>query len=319
MRNFKLQTGSCPVYTISKDEFETQTRKHDLYYRLNSNGEPVQYAVCPGCDNPIRLIGLYKKLQNTDRPYGKHHMRDVEDLAAYNQQAYTYCPYASHRLHVTPEDRKVSVTGFEKAIYELMRNQFDRVVYIWSKQIDIKITSGIAEKRLTEYVASEGWLYPWATLNNLPWMYGYLTGVARSLYNQLIRKDSPLYEAILRSCPEAEFIPSEYFDDYERLRNKPGFYLDVKYCILNHKRQIVDDVNVETVEMIVWRKKTGADFIKSTQEGVDTDDVFYRKKLEIDEKYFLNLVNMPQEKAQRNTYLLEAAQRIMPPLQQAGN
>ena len=53
----------------------------------------VQFAICPQCDNPIQIVGLYKKLKNTDKPYGKHYTRSVNGLADYNQQAYDYSTY----------------------------------------------------------------------------------------------------------------------------------------------------------------------------------------------------------------------------------
>ena len=79
MHNFKLKTG------ISSEP----------YYNKNSANEPVQFAVCPQCDNPIEIIGLYKKLKNTNS-----------------------------------ESRKSQCSDFGKNIYNLMRNQFDKVIYI---------------------------------------------------------------------------------------------------------------------------------------------------------------------------------------------
>lgn len=50
MRKFKLRTGVSNPYEINVDS---------------------------ACDNPIQLIGLYKRLENTDRPYGKHYNRSL--------------------------------------------------------------------------------------------------------------------------------------------------------------------------------------------------------------------------------------------------
>ena len=41
------------------------------------------------------------------------------------------------------------------------------------------------------------------------------------------------------------------------------------------------------------------------------DNRFYSKTLTIDEKYFLNLVNLPPEKSHRNEELLEISKRLM--------
>ena len=72
-------------------------------------------------------------------------------------------------------------------------------LYILEKEIDIKISLNFAELLLKKYIDTQGWLYPWATLNNLPWVLGHLTMV-KPLYKQLIRKDSPLYNSIADNC-----------------------------------------------------------------------------------------------------------------------
>ena len=55
------------------------------------------------CDNPIQLIGLYKKLENTDRPYGKHYNRSFS-FASYNEIA--------NSREVTKESWKKELTDY---------------------------------------------------------------------------------------------------------------------------------------------------------------------------------------------------------------
>lgn len=77
MRKFKLRTGVSNPYEINVDS---------------------------ACDNPIQLIGLYKRLENTDRPYGKHYNRSLF-FAPYNETAYCFCPYSSDTLLYVAMDR----------------------------------------------------------------------------------------------------------------------------------------------------------------------------------------------------------------------
>lgn len=65
-------------------------RKFKLCTGVNT---PYEINVEPACDNSIQLIGLYKKLENTDRPYGKHYNRSLS-FAPYNETAYRFCPFA---------------------------------------------------------------------------------------------------------------------------------------------------------------------------------------------------------------------------------
>ena len=71
MRKFKLHTGVSNPYEINVENFEKLTLKQEPYHKVGKDGVPRDFGVCPACDNPIQLIGLYKKLENTDRPYGK--------------------------------------------------------------------------------------------------------------------------------------------------------------------------------------------------------------------------------------------------------
>lgn len=298
MRNFKLKTGINPIHTIEQEIFERETFQKDPYYGLNAKNEPVQFAVCPGCDNPIEIIGLYKRLKNTDHPYGKHYPHSVYGLAKYNEQSYIYCPYSRKGETVTRDSRKSYTGEYEREIYNLMRDQFDRVIYVLSKQLDIKITMNTARKMLEKYVRSKGWLYPWATLNNLPWVLGHLSW-AKSLYQQPVLKNSSLYEAIVNACPSAEFMPSQYYSGYEILGAKKGKYLNIEYCMINHKRRIENDINVETMDFLVRESNRGY------------ENRFFEKQLTIDEKYFLNLVNLSDEQTIRNENLLKIAKEIM--------
>ena len=82
LKNFKLKQGNNRVYQISKSVYDEATQKRPLYYDMEND---KCYAICPQCDNPIQLIGLYKQIKVS--PYGKHYPHSIP-LAAYNQQAY---------------------------------------------------------------------------------------------------------------------------------------------------------------------------------------------------------------------------------------
>ena len=62
---------------INVENFEQLTRKRKPYHEVGKDGIPRDFGVCPACNNPIQLIGLYKKLENTDHPYGKHYNRSL--------------------------------------------------------------------------------------------------------------------------------------------------------------------------------------------------------------------------------------------------
>lgn len=154
MRYYKLKQGiyEYEIFEIEEKSFELNTMMKKPYYQENKNNEMQQYAVCPACDNPIEIIGLYKKIKNTDKPYGKHYPK--------SKQAYEFCPYSSQKIQITKDHRKKLLTDFERNIYKLMKENFDIVEYVLSKAIDIKITRALAEEMLKTYIASKSWQYP---------------------------------------------------------------------------------------------------------------------------------------------------------------
>ena len=306
MRYYKLKQGSQEIFEIEKEQFENKTNIDKPYYIYKeSKKDYSQYAVCPACDNPIEIIGLYKLPKNTNYPYGKHYTKSIKDLAKYNQQAYEFCPYSSKQTKVTKQSRKPKLTDFEKNIYNLMREYFDIVVYILSKEIDIKITNKVARELLEVYVSGKSWLYPFSTLNNLPQMLRYLYP-SLSLYGQPILKDSPLYKTIKDKFPEVEFKESEYYKNYEILEVKSGYFLDIRYCLMSHKRKIVNHKCIETLKLSVSTGYVINDNLRN----------IYSKIIEIDEPYFLNLVtNADKNKEYRNQKLLDIAKEVMPSLE----
>lgn len=300
MKTFKLRKGVQKIYPISKDIFEDKTEMRKPYYDPMRMYD-VQYAVCPQCDNPIEIIGLYKKLKNTDNPYGRHYPQNIRGLAEYNQQAYNFCPYASHQKNkVTADTRKEELTEYEKNIYCIMRENFDIAVEVISQELDIKVSASFAERMLSAYVVGKGWLYPYSTPNNIPWMLWYLSW-SKPLYKQQIRYGSELYNRILEKCPNVEFLPA-YDKNYRILSNKDGAFLDLRTHMTPHNHLVQDDSLRETIDFIVGM--------------VEPDQKLRRifvKKLEINQTLFANAIAQSKNK-KRNEKLLSMAKEYMPEL-----
>lgn len=303
MHKFKLKTGIGNVYTIEKFKFEEITKQKPPYYTYNEKNEKVQYAVCPACDNPIQICGLYKKLKNTNRPFGKHYCGSIYGLAEYNEQAYDNCPYSNKNRHTpTATDKKTKLTDFEKNIYNIMKEQFDRVIYILSNCLEIKISNASAKSMLKTYIDGEGWMYPWSTLYNIPWVFGHLTW-SKNLYGQAILYGSDLHSALQTKCNDVKFEHCIFDKKYDKLLSTPNSYLDISYCLINHQRKIIDDDLKETMEFVVTQNTNKSD-----------EKIVFIKTIPIDEMYFLNLINLSPQKSKRNQKLFDIAVELMPPL-----
>lgn len=108
-----------------------------------------------------------------------------------------------------------------------------------------------------------------------------------------------LHSAIKKNCPTAKFIPSEYYKGYDILINKDKQFVKIEYCLMKHRRRIVDDRLVETMSLVV-------------RDMNNSENRFYNKTLNIDEKYFMHLVNSPVSDKNKNIKLLDIAKSVMP-------
>lgn len=62
MDSIKLSLDDNQSYLIERELFEEKTRKRYPYYQENEKKEIEQFGICPECNNPVQIIGLYKKL-----------------------------------------------------------------------------------------------------------------------------------------------------------------------------------------------------------------------------------------------------------------
>ena len=147
---------------------------------------------------------------------------------------------------------------------------------------------------LQNYCNERGHLYVEASLYNLPWVFAYMGG-SYSLMWRIIKQDSPLAEAIAANLPEC------VFDENSQLRaaQKDSFQ-DVSFCFMAYQTKIKEHSLTESV-----------DFVVNHGKGTPPRCIF-RKTLMVDQSHFLNLIELPAERARRNPALLALAAELMP-------
>lgn len=298
MRRFKLKQGNASVYEINKENFERLTERKEPYLVWGDDNQKRCFGVCPACDNPVQLIGIYKKLKNTDKPYGKHYNRDA-DIAEHNEQAYYFCPYAAHKYSSDRKIKKDELTDFEKNIYYEVRENFDYAIYLAGQVSGLKINEKFATWILDEYLSSEGYMYYGATYYNIPWMLLYFC-VAKPVYGLLVRRESPLYEMLKE---QKNVILKQYYDnDYYKV-DKVGSWLDIEYSTILHNRKVEEDEVAEEIRIVLSSRDS---------QGLPTCEA--EKVLYINEYRFPNLVNSEKARQYRNERLREIARNKMPDL-----
>lgn len=299
MKRFKLLTGE--VYSIDRDIFERKTKKLPPYVQTGEDKKSRQFAQCPACNNPIQLIGLYSENARIS-PYGKHYNRDVKGIAEHNEQSYWFCPYASHNYSAKSiNDRKPTFTSFEAEIYKTLRDNFDLAIYILKQDTGIYIGPGMARKLLENYIASEAWMYSFATIYNLPWMLMF-TSITFPLYGKLVREDSAIYKDLSK---DKRFDFSRYNSNYFKIGTKE--FIILQYRFLMHRRSVVDDEVIESFEATV-----NEDVSKSEKYPVWKE--LSKEKVTINEYRFPNLICSLNRGKYRDDELLNIAKEVMPEL-----
>lgn len=268
---FKTHVGEGKALMINEENFHLATRERKPYV-VDSGGVKSFYAVCPECDNPIQLIGLLRRQQDSlpHRPYGRHIGHDVPGVAVYDEDAYLSCPFSDPGYWRTDRKRKPSnPTG--QALYRIMRDRFDRVEYAWRESSGLLLGIKSLRRALTVWRNDKGWLNYGSTYHNLPQMLFF--GLPQeTLYGQCVSKNSPLASRL--AAADGIFLePSGFSDSY--LRIKTSRFVDVGFVLGARKARVVNDRLTETflLGVNVEGKPLGSDLV------VHTDPIWFSRIL----------------------------------------
>lgn len=303
MDRFKAKTGLSRAYPISDTAFLEATGKRPPYQQTRPDGSEALYAVCPACDNPIQIIGLFKNTPEAGRrPYGRHHSRTVPRLAVYDEQEYLDCPYSDPNHHTAGRYRRPQSKIAQQTL-TLLREQFDRVIYFLSKEMGLSISRATAAAMLKAYLANEGWRYRVATLYNLPWVFGEVSP-ALPLFGRKILRGSALHLALAEGCPDVRFAGAPD-GRYLQVKNAEGAYLDIYYVFLAHRW------HRDSTKQDGERLEETIDFWVYRGSAPDIRTIF-RKTILIQPERFLDLIHTPPEQAHRDPVLLAMAEEMIP-------
>lgn len=306
MKEYKLKQGVSKTYPITnKEDFEEQTGKSDAYKYTDKKGIIRGLAVCPACDNPVSILGIFQKLEK-QVPHARHTNKSTI-FATFDPDAYYHCPNADPgkvKPLPTPKDRKPST--YEIKIYNTLREYFDKAIYILNKDLNIYISNAFARRLLMDFLQQYGYMQPNASLYNLPWML-LETSFSFSLINRMIKRNSSLWLALNEKKADISFKPYEYKDEngdiktseYDLIEPKENKFLTLEAHFIHHNRKIINDDVKETITLGIS----------------DSADVpihwIYKEEYNINTHRFLNLCVKGKDKY-RNQGLLNIAEELMP-------
>lgn len=300
MKYFKTEaTRTALRYEITPQNFMDKTKRNYPYEQKDQYGKFSQYGICPSCLNPIQLIGIDHKIKTN--PYGRHTGKNVKGLAKWNYEKYEYCPFAAKndRKELNDEARLEELDDNIIELYNLMRSQFDRIIFILEKELEIQCSEYFWSKALTHYIINRSYYYPWLTEANLPYIFAYFGVHQQRLFKQKIRVGSDLYKA-LKKHPDVNFVETKNIH-YEQLFNKNNAFLELFFRFSHHSHKIsTDETLIEKMTFYIDDRKTGI--------------TLFEKEIEFNETFFMNMVNKKENEDKRQQRFIDIAEELMMPL-----
>lgn len=294
---YKLRVEHTGSKKIDRDTFEEETRCREPWYQDGSR-KRSQFAVCPACDNPIQLVGLYELPKNLDKPYGKHTTTGIQGVAPSDLEARECCPYFNPRQHEKTA-RKEGFEGTPRKILMLLIEQFDRVAYIIEKQTNVALSAATLRGMLDRYKGERGYMYTGATLRNVPWIFAYMSD-ATDLFGQKVAANEVLAKAI------ADRVPGALIDENGRLTAKvvPGVkrsFVDLKMSFIRHRFSRDNEAGALHESM---------EFVVSRSVNRELEDI-HRELIEFDHNWFEHLIQLPADHQNRRMDRVTLAREVL--------
>ena len=293
--HFKIEAGRVPVHAITKENVEELLGRRAPWFRQGKlRGDDKHFAVCPYCDNPIQLKGLYIRNENSPRPYGSHTGVAIDGFR-FNALDLEFCPYKlKNQTHGITQRRPMGPIA--EQLISTAISEFDRIVLILRDDFEFPFSDKFAGQMLEQWFDSRAYLYTGAHLRNLPWMVAYFAP-AMNLFWQTVGKDSELAAQIREKVPQAAISESGRLE-----KGKSWFQLYLQ-C-LHHKVAVSEDDGMLT-ESLTLRVQ---DF--STVNEAAKAPTIYVKNIVFNPERFEALIHTPPERARRNASLLSLARGI---------
>lgn len=304
MKTCKYNIYDDKVINIKIDMLENDGKKTAPYFNESVNGEINCYAICRKCNNPVELIGLYKKNKISEKPFGKHYNKSIPDLADYNQDAYDFCPLAEKKINRFPKRYKKEMDSVSIQIYNTVRNKFDKVIYLLEKDSGLHFSKTLIKSLLEEYRGRKGWLYRGARIDNIPWIFAYMT-LQHKFIGRWIVKDSKLHKELLKHKDIIEIIPTNLKKYVQVKPNKPG--LNLNFYFTNHRAKADSNDNIyEYIDFVIYEN-----YNDSYNDFPENYNRIATLKIEMDINYFLAIIKKPSY----NDTQVELSKNILPKIE----
>lgn len=215
MKTVKLAKGLTNIYSLEPagEEYQEAVQNRRPYV-VEENNVRKYYALCPLCEQPVRINGLDKP-NSKKSVYASHAGKDVEGLAYNDVEAMKACnAYLGGHVDRSSETRLKQSDERVQSTLKFLLCYYDRVLYFIEQQTGLRITDELARKMLSIYVANEYWNHRDTRKNNIPWVLFEGLG-SLPLTSCIVKENSELYNSIKQlkgySLVKTSKIPNCYF------------------------------------------------------------------------------------------------------------
>lgn len=299
MKEIKFTTNYEPVLSFADKDFKTKYEErvgNNQDYIQVVNGETKHLALCPRCNNPVAILGIYKKIDVA--PHARHAKGiNIPNVVQYDEYKFENCPYHKKRANYIKEYVPETEEPQRQELYKIAKEHYDKAIYLLQEETGIYITLTMAETLAENYVIMRAYNYIDATVYNIPWYLIYsFTGFP--LYHMIVRKNTTLYRHLLQL---GFVLKDSKVKGHVYVENNEGYLLTA-----TNYRYVVD----ENDNLNEW-----LDFSIIRPDATVTDTLLYvpvdRFSVSVDSYHFGNLINYQNWSPRQN--VLDIAKRYMNP------
>lgn len=297
MKEIIFTTNHEPVLSFADKDFKTKYEErvgNNPDYIQVVNGETKHLALCPLCNNPVAILGIYKKIDVA--PHARHAKGiNIPNVVQYNEYKFQNCPYHKKRANYIKEYVPETEEPQRQELYKIAKEHYDKAIYLLQEETGIYITLTMAETLAENYVIMRAYNYIDATVYNIPWYLIYsFTGF--TLYHMIVRKNTSLYRHLLQL---GFVLKDSKVKGHVYVENSEGYLLTA-----TNYRYVVD----ENDNLNEW-----LDFSIIRPDATVTDTLLYvpvdRFSVSVDSYHFGNLINYQNWSPRQK--VLDIAKRYM--------
>ena len=278
-----------------KTKYEERVGNNPGYIQVIS-GETKHLALCPRCNNPVAILGIYKKIDVA--PHARHAKGiNIPNVAQYNENKFLHCPYHKKRANYIREYVPETEEPQRQELYKIAKEHYDKAIYLLQEETGIYINLKMAEDLAENYVVMRAYNYIDATIYNIPWylIYSY-NGFP--LYQMIIRKNTTLYRHLINLGFD---LKDSKIKGHVYVKNNEGYLLTA-----TNYRYVVD----ENENLNEW-----LDFSIICPDAAVTETLLYvsvdRFSISVDSYHFGNLINYQDWNSRQS--VLDIAKKYMNP------